>query len=207
MNITKQISLALVALTAASLSSAQTSTATNASTGLLGQRYAEAGFSVTDPRGNAKNVDNVDFGVNLPIVPSLDLSFDYNYGWTKVLGTHAHANSLGVAATGYTTLAGVKAFAGAGVGRTWVHSLGRSNYNTWALSVGAEIPVGDITVTPSISYSDLLNNQSGGQYSYGVEGSMWLTKTLGGFIDVSFNDAVGRGGESWTYAIGVRTKF
>lgn len=206
MNITTKISLALVALTAASLSQAQTKP-TTASTGLLGQRYAEAGFSVTDPRGNAKNVYGADFGVNLPVASALDLNFAYNYGWTKVGNTHAHANSIGAAATGYTTLAGVKAFAGAGLGRTWVHSLGRANYNTWALAVGAEIPAGDITVTPTIAYSDLLNNQSGGQYSYGVEGSTWVTKTLAGFLGVSFNDEVGRGGESWSYVIGVRSRF
>lgn len=197
--------LALAALTTATVSFAQQPAM--APTGLLGQRYAEASFGVTDLSGISKNAYDVDFGVNLPVASSLDLRFDYDYGWTKAFGRSVHANSIGAGAVAYTNLSGVKSFVQGGVGRTWVGGAGRGNFNTWVVGIGAELPVGDFTVTPSIRYSDLLNNQSGGEYHYGIEGSTWVTKTLAGFASVTFSDGVGRGGESWTYLVGIRSKF
>ena len=210
MNLSKKITLVLAAVAATSASFAQTAPAANASTGLLGQRYAEVSFGLADAQGSSDNTYGL--GVNLPVCPNVDLGFNYGYSWLNSGGLKLRDHALNASATGYTNYAGVKPFVGVGLGYQWSKAkFGSFSTNndigTWALGVGFEVATGEITLTPSISYVDGFKSRDAGAFNYGVEASTWITKTLGGFADVSFSDIEGSGGQSWNYTIGVRVRF
>ncbi len=212
MNVSKNISLALAALAVVSTSFAQTAPAATASTGLLGQRYAEASFGLADAHGSSDNTYGLGLGVNLPVSPNVDLGFNYGYSWLNSGGLKLRDHALNATATGYTNYAGVKPFVGVGLGYQWAEAKfgpfkTSDDAATWGLGLGFEVAAGEITLTPSISYVDGFKSRDGGAFNYGIAASTWITKTLGGFADVSFSDVEGRGGQSWNYTVGVRVRF
>lgn len=182
-------------------------------TGLLGQRYVNAAFSVTNLRAISDDGYGTSIGINLPVCPNADVSFGYDYDWLDVLGAKAYGHTLTAAATFYARSHGIKPFVGLGVGYQWstikVSGFKSTDSNAiWAAGLGVEIPSGFVTLTPSVSYTDAFkSNSGGGQWSYGVEANHWFTSKVAGFADVTYADPTGSGGESWIYRVGVRVKF
>lgn len=211
MNLIKKTTLA-VGLLVAAAGYAQTSTTTTApastatSSGLLGQRYVEAGFGVTDLRGVSDNLFDLGVAVNLPVASSVDVGAFYNYSWFDGPFS-AHSNQVGVGGTYYVPLSGIKPFASVGVGYSWDRSGGfRDNRGFWAAAIGAEIPVGAVTFTPHISYTDDFEGGNADGYSYGVEASTWISARTGVYLSVGRIEGPGSS-DAWTYGLGVRFKF
>jgi hypothetical protein len=183
------------------------------SPGLLGQRYADVNFGVQDYRGLGDNAYSVGVGVNLPVTPMLDVGLDYSKGWLNTNPFDLRADTLSASATIYTNAQGVKPFAGAALGMQWAETRfpgfrNRDDAGVWALGGGVELPVGPLTFTPAIAYTDSFEGRSSvGAFRAGVEAHTWFTPKLGGYADVSWMNQQGSGGESWNYTVGLRWRF
>lgn len=206
MNLTKKTILAL-GLVVAGASFAQTATTSPQPVGLLGQTYSEFSYGVTDIHNYSKDQQNLGVAANVPVAPYLDLGGAYGYSWIRGVG---HTNSVAGGATAYTTFKGVKPFVGAAVGYEWDNAYGsRDDAATWGFAAGVEIPVSVVTITPRIVYADDFNGRSTStqQWTYGVEGNYWVTKTAAVFADVGYAEPLHVSTHAWTYTIGARFKF
>lgn len=212
MNITNKITCALAALTIATAAVAHTPATAEASTGLLGQRYAEASASIINPHGRADDIYGVDFGVNLPVANKIDLGFNFGNSWLSARGASVDSYTLSSTVAAYTNYKGVKPFAGVGIGHQWSKTKFRGvtvkdEDFIWGVTVGVEVPVAQLTFTPRISYADTFQNNSTGAYSYGVEVNTWVTKTVAIYADLAFIDGSGNSGQAWNYELGARFRF
>ncbi|HVU32556.1 MAG TPA: hypothetical protein VHE61_03925 [Opitutaceae bacterium] len=210
MNLTKNTILALGLLAAAGVSNAQT-TATNsaAPVGLLGQTYSEVNFGVSDITHYSPNAYSLGVAGNAPVSPFLDLGAGYNYSWIGG-ADRGHGNTLSGGATLYKTFAGVKPFVGAAVGYQWTtFTYGRDEQAVWGATVGVEIPVSVITLTPRIVYADDFRgaNRSQQSTSYEVEANYWVTPKAGVFAGLGYTDVRRSSLDSWDYSVGARFKF
>lgn len=247
-----KIHLTLIALTLTAAVAAQAQPASAgaaSSSGLLGHRYAELSAGAIDPHGQSEFGFTSDVSVNLPVQPGLDVGFGYGYSRTKfellerLFTQRLRDHTAYASATAYSEYRGVKPFFSAALGYQWSRSgadLGgmrvlddRADEAVWGLAAGVEIPLGRVTLTPSISYQDrfdrdnglafvdttnppspgsvgrviTLDRDGGAGFAYSVEASTWFTRTLGGFADVSYSDPTGGGTQSWTYKVGARLRF
>ncbi len=207
MNLTKKITLAL-GLLAAGTSFAQDKTSTG---GLLGQRFAEFNFSFVEIDSVSKLSYEPGVRVNLPLIAnSVDVGATYDYA--RIRGPiKGHANSLSTYAVGYVALEGVKPFLAASLSHTWSSlAFGLSdNSSGWGLIAGFEIPVGPVTLTPSIGYSDDFDNGfgDGDVWTYRVEGNYWITPRSSLYAAIAKIDAHRNPINAWTYDVGVRFRF
>lgn len=210
--INKNLFSVLAALTASISAFAQQIPApTQSQTGVLGQRYADVSFGAQDFHGFSDNAYGLGVGASLPFNESLDVGFGYGYNWLDS-NAELRSQTLSTSATAYTHYKGVKPFVGAALGYQWTKTkfstFSVKNHDwVWGLGVGVEVPVGVVTLTPSIGYADTFDGGGNGYYTTGIEANHWFTKTVAGYADVSFSDVRGSGGESWLYSIGVRVKF
>jgi opacity protein-like surface antigen len=201
--------LALLALAAVGTSYAQQTPAATEATGLLGQKYAEVSFGLQDIDQLSPNFYSVGIASNVPVTRYLDINAGYSYGWINGY-VRGHSNTIAATATVYTTVAGVKPFAAAGLGYQWVSASGFSDdFALWGAAVGVEIPTRWVTITPSIAYADDFQRsyESSQELAYGVEASRWITKTVAAFAGVSYTDTLRSGIDSWNYTVGARLKF
>jgi len=215
-------SLALLGFAAAIAGRAQPATSSNVN-GVLGQRFVEASVGAIDPHGSSDEGFTGDLSVKLPVQAGLDVGFGYTYDRvTADIGSapfhlRSRDHTLGATVTGYSTLGGVKPFAGAGLGYQW--SRAKLDFGSarildtddddgiWALGAGVEIPLGAVTLTPSVTYQDGFAQDSAAGFAYGAEAHMWFTRSVGGFADATFSDPINGGLQSWTYRVGARLRF
>jgi predicted porin len=209
MKLTKKITLALGVLAAVSTSMAQN--ASN-SLGLLGERYSDFNFGVADLKHVSTHGYSLGAGVNLPILPgALDLGATYDYSWLRGSGARAHANTIGINTRLYTALGGVKPFVGGAF--AWqgsrIRGFGTEDRALWNLSVGAEIPVGALTLTPRIAYDDDFEESfnSSQQLTYAVEANYWLNRKTAVYGSVGYTDVNSSSFSTWNYQVGVRVRF
>ena len=206
MNLTKKITLALGLLVAGTSFAQETS-----SNGLLGQRYAEFNFSFIETDNVSKLSYEPGLRVNLPLIANqVDVGATYDYA--RLRGPlRGHANSLSTYAVGYMALDGAKPFLGAALSHTWTRlPLGLSdNSYGWSIVGGFEVPVGPVTLTPTITYSDDFDNGfgQGDVWTYRLEGNYWLTRQAALFAGVAKVDLHREAVNIWTYDIGLRFRF
>lgn len=210
MNLIKKTTLVLGALAAAGTSLAQT--ARSSSQGLLGQRYGEFHYTLSDLDGLSDHGHATTLGVNLPVVPALlDVGAGYAYNW---IGgpVRGHGHTLYAGANAYVALENVKPFVGVALGHTWV-SLPRSfgdNDWAWNLAVGFEVPLGAFTVTPRITFADDFHGRvgdSGDTWTYEVEGNYWFAPNTGAFASIALTDYHRDPDDVWNYRVGLRFRF
>ena len=210
MNLTKKITLALGVVAATAASYAQQPAATSTTPiGILGQQYTEVSFGAQDIKHLSPNAYSFDLAGNVPVNANVDVSGDYSYGWIRG-GINAHSNTLSTAATLHTTYAGVKPFAVAALGYQWEHDVGvNHSFAIWGAQIGVEIPVGDITLTPTVAYADdfRASRKSSQAIVTNVEANYWFTKTTAGFAGIGYTDTQRSGADSWNYSAGVRVRF
>jgi hypothetical protein len=200
---------ALLAVAATGTSYAQQAPAAHDASGLLGQKYAEVSFGMQDIYHVSPNGYSLGVSSNVPVTRYLDIGAGYSYDWIKG-NVHGHTNTLGATATAYTTVAGVKPFAGVGLGYEWIRAAGfGDDFALWAAAVGVEIPTRIVTITPTITYSDDFqrSSRSSQDFTYGVDVSRWITKTTAAFIGVNYSDTLSSTADAWTYTVGARLKF
>jgi len=204
----------------------QTATASETSQGSLGKRYAGLSFGVSDLKGT-EYVFGTGVGVNAPVTNYLDASVGYSYSWYKndALQYYTYkydTHSLNTDFVFYKTIAGgLKPFISAGIGYAWTtrEFEYRSSYfngdfkmkddfATWGTSVGIEIPLRWIALTPSIGLSGDFENERSQTWNYGLQASSWITPKVGIQAGVAFSEPKSRDYDgNWSYSAGIRIKF
>jgi hypothetical protein len=203
MNHTKKL-IGIVAVSFASLiagltSRAQEAATTPASSGLLGKRYVEAGFSFIDVNHTGTDVYGTGVNANLPITSNIDLGVSYDYGWVE---GHSSFDShlLDVAATTYFAQGAFKPFGSVSLGYNWVDGYNRS---VWGVAGGVEFEVNSkVSVTGSVGYDDDFKKGDNSSWNGAVSGHYWLTKD----IAASATIALIEGGDVG-YGVSVLWKF
>lgn len=209
MKLIKKTTLALALLAAAGTSFAQTNTATQ---GLLGTSYAEFNYALHDVDGASDHGHGVTAKFNVPVIASvLDVGGSYTYQWIRS-SVHGHSNNFAVFANAYAPLQGVKPFVGATLGYSWVSVPKPFDDHDawWNVAAGVEIPLGAITLTPKIVFSDDFNGRVGdtdNTWTYEVEGNYWFSPKAGAFASVALEDEHRDPTDVWVYKVGFRLRF
>lgn len=204
---------AFAATVSASAQQATTSAASGSSNGLLGQRYVDVGLAVTDFRNST--LDNGYSGsvaVNLPLTVNLDAAFGYGYEriTDKSLGFEIKGTGHTIAArlAAYTQFAGVKPFADAVLGYSWVEAsaLGikvDEDDGIYALGAGVEIPFEpSMTLTARVGFSDSFDGDTSGAWTLSLGLDRWFTNKFGAGIGVAFQED-----EAVTFGLSARFRF
>lgn len=209
MNLTRKITLIATAVTTFAVAQAQEAT------GFLGQRYTDINFGLSNDDAIPANYYDAVLNFNIPLCKSADLGLGYAYDWLNG-NPSAQAHSLLTSATYHTTMNGIKPFVSAGLGYQWssasftvakVTTKVRDNDGIYGFGFGAEIPVGSLTVTPSVSYSNQFDGSGDGSVGYGVEAARWFSNNAV-YAGIAYQDDLSSGGSSaWTYRLGFRAKF
>lgn len=180
--------------------------------GVLGQRFVEVGLTTVDYSWLGANANATNVGVKLPVGGNLDLGFGYSFAWFDQAGVRVREHALTSSLLWHAAGKGVKPFAGFGLGydyqRTTFRGGGRhEGIGLWGLTVGVEIPVGDLTLTPTASYNDTTARHSVGSMQYGVEANYWFTTVVAGYAEATYSHYMGDRGSAWTYRAGLRFRF
>jgi hypothetical protein len=181
----------------------------------LGQRTFDVSAGIV--RANVPGIDRdghvFSLGLNAPASPNVDLGFNYGYGGIKIFGGGRLTDWLiSGSAVLHSGGPGVKSFVGASLGyeKTTIR-LGSLKENEdggiWALSAGIELPIGGLTLTPALTYSDATNGESDAVLHWGLQANYWFTPKVAGYADATFTDFRDGGDEAWTYRLGLRFKF
>lgn len=210
MKLIQKITLALGLLMAGSASFAQTDRdrASTSSQGLLGQRYVEASFGLADINGISDHLYAVGASINQPVIASLlDVSAGYAYGWTRGIA-RGHANMIGADATAYMPFRGVTPFVTLGLGHRWTRFASfRDESMFWGAEVGFEIPVGRVTLTPNVSYSDDFEGGDSKDFAYEIEANYWFSPAAAVYGAVGRIETHRSSLDMWSYEAGLRWRF
>ncbi len=193
-------------MASAGASFAQTATQA-APVGVLGRSFSEVHAGFSDIKDYSKNQNGVGLAANVPVNSYLDINAGYDYGWIR---GESHYNAINAKAIAYTTLSGVKPFAGAILGYDWSQNFGaKDDLSTWGLTAGVEIPAGPVSITPRVTYSDDFRKsaRSYQQVTTEVEANYWLNTTTAVFATLGRTDANGSSARAWNYTVGARFKF
>lgn len=205
--------LALAFITAAT-SRAQLAAAGLPGQRALGHRYVDvsAGVVAPDVAGIDRNGALVSLGVNLPVSANVDFGLSYAWGTVRPPAGRITDYTLLVSAVVHSGGEGVKPFLGAQFGyermKLRVGSLKvADDRGVWGLAAGVEIPVGRVTLTPSLTYADAASGESDAALHTSVQAGLWFTPRVGGYVDATFSSFRDAGGDSWSYRAGLRLKF
>ncbi|MBI5382572.1 MAG: hypothetical protein HZA31_11785 [Opitutae bacterium] len=176
--------------------------------GLLGKQYVQAAYFTEDIRkpSNIDNGNGASFGVNLPLMPNVDLGLG---GYYESISTNDFTNKrLTATVTGYQEVNGFKPFIDVSLASDWQSSSYRGvDYSkttgVYALGVGVEAPVSDNTALfGRIAYNKYFNGMTSRYYTYAFGFNHWFTPKVAGMASVSFweNDSV-------TYSVGLGYRF
>ncbi len=210
MKLSKKMTLALGLLVAGAIhaQTAAPSSTTSTGSGLLGQRYAESGLGAHDLKFLSDDAYGLSVGANLPVVPALlDAGASYTYNWISG-PTRSHSNDFVGSVTAYTALNGLKPFSGVALG--WHTSgFGVDNQAMWRATVGLEVPAGDLTFTPRVTYTDdfQVTSASRQQWSWALEGNYQVNPKAGLFASFGHSEERHSPARSWDYRVGVRIKI
>ena len=174
--------------------------------GLLGQTYASLGYNYSRLDSSSVNANGLEFAMNQGVRTGLDTLLEYTGTRTDDTGVGRLTEQiLDLGARAYTNYNGIKPYAEAGVGWTWLNApLGLSdNSFVWFAGVGAEFQAtSELTITPLVRYSDATSYHSGGTWDYGVKANYWLTEKLGLTAKITRNDS-----QDMTYGVGINFHF
>jgi hypothetical protein len=192
--------------------------------GVIGKRYAEAGFGLIDEPHTAHNYYGVSLGGNLPICKGLDINGGYSHSWFDYSPYSNSSHNLGGSAVLYNTIEdGIKPFIAAGLGYTFfdenldaefarVNNLRNHlgvDYAYWSVTVGAEFPYKWVSVIPTISYNDDFQgkSQSSQYFAYSTEVNTWITPKVGVYVSVSYYARQHVPVQTWGGSTGIRFRF
>jgi opacity protein-like surface antigen len=212
--------LAALIVTGSMFAQTTTTSASNSASdlgsGVLGHRYADAGFQYTDVNHTPWDVWGLTGVVNNPVTPNIDVSLDYTYSWLKGWSAN-HDNAVDVNGIYYLNYGAFKPFAAASLGYEWtrtqrVWSNGESaayvpesdNRATFGGRVGVEYQVTpQVSVQAQVQYSsDFKRENNSGSWDGDVTGRYWFTKQVAVYATVAWLEY-----GDWGYGAGVSYKF
>jgi opacity protein-like surface antigen len=174
--------------------------------GLLGQTYASLGYSYSRLDSSPVNANALEFAMNQGISTGFDTLLEYTGTRSDDTGVgRLTEQTLEVGARAYTNYNGIKPYAEAGLGWTWLRApLGLSdNSFVWFAGVGAEFQAtSELTVTPVVRYSDATSYHSGSTWDFGVKANYWLSEKLGLTGKIMRNDS-----GDMTYGVGINFRY
>ncbi len=184
--------------------------------GVLGHRYADAGFQYTDVNHTPFDVWGLTGVINNPVTKNIDVSLDYTYSWVKGWSAN-HDNSVNVNGIYYLDYGAFKPFAAVSLGYEWTRYSytqysEESAYNvqsnddraTWGGRVGVEYQVTpQVSVTAQVEYdSDFKRGNNNDSWDGDVTGRYWFTKQIAAYATVAWLEY-----GDWGYGAGVTYKF
>ena len=181
----------LVAVIAASLLTvgafAQSATveSQNASAGLLGKRYVEAGFGWVDFRQSSRDAFGTGVDVNIPV----HANFDVNLGYAHTYIQHwlNAGDKIGGTVTGYVARGDSKYFASLGLAYSWSPVRFGSDYTMWNGEVGIEHAVTDkLSTSFSVGYVDDFGQHRDSKWDVSVGTSYAFCPKFVGTASVSY---------------------
>ncbi len=192
--------------------------------GVIGKRYAEAGFGLIDEAHTSHNNYGAYIGGNLPVCKGLDLNGGYSYNWFDQDPYSRRSHNIGGNAVIYNTIEdGIKPFITFGLGYAFFdenldagfaqtyglrNHMG-SNYANWNAGFGAEFPYKWVSVIPSVRYHDdfRTSSKSGQYFVYGAEVNSWITPKVAIYVSVDWYDRQHIADRTWGGSTGVRVRF
>jgi hypothetical protein len=202
-----RLALCGVILAAAVVAHAESTAFDRVPVGTLGQNYGELSFGFADIRRAAPNFYNLNLNGNLPLTRHLDLGGGLATGW---FDRHLVNNTtaLGVSLTAYRPHEGAAPFFTTGLGYQW-WNVGAPDTWTWKVATGVQVPFGEFTVTPRLSYEDdfLRGAMSAQQVTAETEVNRWLSRAAAVFASVGYTDVHRSRFDSWNWRAGVRLAF
>ncbi len=195
--------------------------------GVIGKRYAEASLVLIDAKATTRNTYGTNLGGNLPVCNGLDLNGGYSYSALNHSDPDIGAlrkHNIGGSAVIYNTIEeGIKPFVSFGLGgafsdRNFDVGISKknnrrnhisSNYGTWNVGIGAEIPYKWVSVIPSITYNDdfRTNSKSEQYFVYGAEVYSWITPKVAIYVSASWYDQQHVADRNFGVGVGARLRF
>lgn len=197
---TTQSSLTL-ALATACVSSAFAQVATPANSGLLGKRYVEASFIVTDTQNMSQTGYGLGTAVNLPLTSKLDAGASLTHNWAEGGDRANEFQDLAAYITIYEKFGDFRPFATATLGYQWWQT---SNDPWYQLEAGSEYLVTErFSLSAQVSWAEFLAaDWNSGQWGAGGRANYWLTQTVATSAALAYTES-----GTWTYTLGVLFKF
>lgn len=169
--------------------------------GLLGKRYVEASFIVTDTQHVSETGYGLGASVNMPITSNVDAGVLFTHNWSEGGDKANEFQDLAGHVTVYQVCGDFRPFATATLGYQWWAT---SNDPWYQLDVGSEYLVTErLSVSAQVSWSEFLaGNWNGGEWGAGGRAHYWLTKNLATSATAAYTE-----GGTWTYRLGVVFQF
>lgn len=154
--------------------------------GLLGQRYATAGFGIIDLGDSSLDVHSYRLAYNQDVAAGVDARLELDYlrsqPTNSVLYGHQRYTDRNavIGARAFTRRGTVTPYAELGAGWTWFKLADwREDSFLWFAGVGAEFAVnGSFVVAPYVRYTDRVDLFRGHSWNYGMRANYALTAQL-----------------------------
>jgi hypothetical protein len=199
LNTTLTLALGVAALTTPAF--AQSS---EAGSGLLGKRYAEAAGFAIDYNHYEDNGYGLGAAVNVPVAAHLDVGAFFNH--TGIEGHSSDPSNddfqdLAGYVTAYTAVGDFRPFARATLAYEWWSV---SDDAWYQLDAGSEYLVTDrLSVSAEVSWDEFLaEDWNGGYFSTGVRANFWVTETIATSASVTYTE-----GGNWGYGVAAVFQF
>jgi opacity protein-like surface antigen len=157
--------------------------ATSAGRGLLGQNYANLGFSYHELKGAPVDAKSFNLDLNQAVSEGFDAQLAINELWSnKFAGGRLSQRIIDGGVRVYTMTRGFKPYVEAGAGWVWQKApLGlRENSFAYYLGTGVEFqPTADLSVTPFVRFLDATKRSFDHEWDYGIKANYWLNDNVG----------------------------
>lgn len=173
---------------------------TPANSSLLGKRYVEAAFIVTDTQNMPDTGYGLGTAINAPLTSNLDIGASFTHNWAGSDEANEFQD-LAAYITVYQVYGDFRPFATATLGYQWWQT---SNDPWYQLEAGSEYLVTErLSLSAQLSWSEFLTGDwHGGQWGVGTRANYWLTKNLATSVTIAYTES-----GTWTYSIGVLFQF
>lgn len=168
--------------------------------GLLGKRYVEASFIVTDTQNMTETGYGLGTAFNMPLGANLDAGASFAHNWAGDDSANEFQD-LAAHLTAYQVCGDFRPFATATLGYQWWQT---SNDLWYQLEAGSEYLVTErLSLSAQVSWAEFIAaDWNGGQWGAGSRANYWLTKNWAASALVAYTE-----GGTWTYSAGVVFQF